>query len=280
MFARFIGGAVLLLCANVSAYGQSCVTQPLKAMTITSNYGMRYHPKFHIWRAHNGADLRAPMLTDVYAAQGGTVTYGGWMGGGGGNTVIVKNGSMETRYLHLSQVITTPGQTVSAGQKIALSGDTGEASTAPHLHFEVRDQGGAQPRDPRLYLCPRPSEVAGAGPEGAPDGSRPPTGSVASVPKSAPSGVPSKAQMIATQGEAFALDPEWKKQVYTITSAQTAFELLADLQAKRLETRARIASAEERLNAEMAIYLASELGSERATLEQHRQTLARSLGAR
>ena len=123
---------------------------PLKSTTITSPYGMRYHPVLHVWRLHNGVDFAAPMGTPVYAARAGTVTFVGPQGGGGNVITIDHGGGIETSYLHLSSFTDTRvGEKVSAGQRIALSGSTGY-STGPHLHFIVRIRGNTT--DPIPYL--------------------------------------------------------------------------------------------------------------------------------
>jgi len=52
-------------------------------------------------------------------------------------------------YGHASRILAEVGDTVQAGEVIALSGSTGR-STAPHLHFEVLHEG--QPIDPRSLV--------------------------------------------------------------------------------------------------------------------------------
>lgn len=56
---------------------------------------------------------------------------------------------LSTLYGHNSRLLAQVGQTVEAGDIIALSGSTGR-STGPHLHFEVRVDG--EQTDPRAYL--------------------------------------------------------------------------------------------------------------------------------
>lgn len=56
---------------------------------------------------------------------------------------------IETIYAHCSELKVKEGDRVSAGQIIAVTGNTGR-STGEHLHFEVRENGVAV--DPKLYL--------------------------------------------------------------------------------------------------------------------------------
>ena len=61
----------------------------------------------------------------------------GWNGGYGNYVVIKHTNGVQTLYGHLDSILVDQGQTVSKGQNIARSGNTGQ-STGPHLHFEVR----------------------------------------------------------------------------------------------------------------------------------------------
>lgn len=94
--------------------------------------------------AHKGVDVAAPVGTPTWAMADGVVVIAKPSGynGGYGKYVVIKhpNGS-QTVYGHLSQVDVRVGQNVSQGQQIGLSGNTGR-STGPHLHYEVRINGG------------------------------------------------------------------------------------------------------------------------------------------
>lgn len=94
------------------------------------------------WSGHLAIDIGVGIGMPVYAADHGVVVFSGWATGGYGNVVIVDHGNgYQTLYAHLSQTSVGCGQSVSRGQVIGRGGSTGN-STGPHLHFEVRYQGG------------------------------------------------------------------------------------------------------------------------------------------
>jgi murein DD-endopeptidase MepM/ murein hydrolase activator NlpD len=129
--------------------GKGIFASPIPGAAITSGFGSRVHPIYGDVRMHTGIDFRAAMGTTVRAAGAGKVVFAGAKGGYG-NTVIIDHGnSLATLYGHLSSIGVRVGQTVSKGQAIARSGSTG-ASTGPHLHFEVRENG--VPVNPMGYL--------------------------------------------------------------------------------------------------------------------------------
>jgi murein DD-endopeptidase MepM/ murein hydrolase activator NlpD len=110
---------------------------------VTSGFGLRWG------RMHEGIDIAVAEGTPVRAAGAGTVIYAGWMGGYG-NLVVVDHGNgLSTAYAHNSSLGVGVGQSVTAGQVVSYSGNTGN-STGPHVHFEVRVNGSAV--DPLGYL--------------------------------------------------------------------------------------------------------------------------------
>lgn len=117
---------------------------------VTSEFGNRRDPFTGERRGHTGMDLAVPTGTSVRAALPGTVTVSTYNRGGYGYYVMIDHGNgLSTLYGHNSQLLARVGQTVEAGDVIALSGSTGR-STGPHLHFEVRING--ERTNPRSYL--------------------------------------------------------------------------------------------------------------------------------
>ncbi|MEY8259701.1 M23 family metallopeptidase [Oscillospiraceae bacterium 50-60] len=117
---------------------------------VTSEFGYRKDPFTGERKGHSGMDLAVPTGTSVRAALPGTVTVSTYNQGGYGYYVMIDHGNgLSTLYGHNSQLLARVGQTVEAGDVIALSGSTGR-STGPHLHFEVRING--ERTNPRSYL--------------------------------------------------------------------------------------------------------------------------------
>ncbi|MBX7553756.1 M23 family metallopeptidase [Streptomyces sp. NPDC004232] len=127
---------------------------PVKKYTLSA----RFMQAGGMWQTkHSGLDFAVPTGTAVAAAHGGTVVKAGPNGAGDGpaygNAVVIRHGSgAYSQYAHLSRIDVKAGHAVKAGQRIALSGSTGN-STGPHLHFEIRttpNHGSAV--DPAAFL--------------------------------------------------------------------------------------------------------------------------------
>ena len=101
-------------------------------------------------RMHNGLDLRA-RYEDVYSMLPGTVTAAG-TSVAGGNYVTIDYGICTCSFLHLSKIGVVKGQRVSAGEKIAISGNTGKRTTGPHLHLSCKWSDTGKYFDPRILL--------------------------------------------------------------------------------------------------------------------------------
>lgn len=112
---------------------------PVKGYKLSA----RFAQAGNMWSAkHSGQDFAVKSGTAVVAAHGGTVVKAGGNGAGDGpaygNAVVIKHGNGTfSQYAHLSKVNVKAGQVVKTGQRIALSGNTGNSS-GPHLHFEIR----------------------------------------------------------------------------------------------------------------------------------------------
>ena len=105
---------------------------------ITSFFGWRHHPIAGVRRFHAGTDVAAATGTPVLAAFSGKVAMAEMLGGYGLTVILEHNeGTAETLYAHLSELLVRPGQEVHQGQVIGRVGNTGY-STGPHLHFEVK----------------------------------------------------------------------------------------------------------------------------------------------
>jgi murein DD-endopeptidase MepM/ murein hydrolase activator NlpD len=117
--------------------------RPVESTAISASYGQ----KGSVWAAgyHKGTDYPVPVGTAVYAAAEGTVSkahHGSGSHSFGLYVAIDHANGYTTIYAHLSQALVHPGDSVTKGQLIGKSGQSGNV-TGPHLHFEVRKNGVA-----------------------------------------------------------------------------------------------------------------------------------------
>ncbi len=90
--------------------------------------------------SHPGIDIAVPVGSTVRAAGSGVVETAGADSDYGMFVLLRHRDGYETMYGHASRLLVHEGDSVQAGQVIALSGSSGR-STAPHLHFEIRREG-------------------------------------------------------------------------------------------------------------------------------------------
>ncbi|MGJ8563152.1 MAG: M56 family metallopeptidase [Alphaproteobacteria bacterium] len=91
-------------------------------------------------KSHGGIDLASPRNTTINASAPGLVTYAKTKGKWGNMVKIKHKDGYETHYAHVGEICVDEGKTVNQGDPIGLVGSTG-ASSAPHLHFEIRQHG-------------------------------------------------------------------------------------------------------------------------------------------
>ena len=116
---------------------------------LSSRFGLRRYFNDQARAPHAGLDLAVASGTPIKASALGTVlaTDDYFFNG---KTVFIDHGNgLITMYCHLDKFEVEAGQTVSKGQLIGLSGQTGRA-TGPHLHWSVMLNG--EMVDPELFI--------------------------------------------------------------------------------------------------------------------------------
>ena len=118
-------------------------------VSLSNPFGGRWNPGGQGKTVHNGIDIPGTEGTAILAAADGTVTETGFDPERGNYLLIDHGNGLTTLYAACKEVDVSKGDAVKAGDEIAALGSTG-ASTGPHLHFEVRQDGEAQ--NPTAYF--------------------------------------------------------------------------------------------------------------------------------
>lgn len=106
--------------------------------------------EYNVALDHPYLDVAAPENTVVSAILNGTVISAGWDDATGYTIQIQHDNNLVSIYKHNSKLLLKVRDKVMAGTPIALVGNTGTLSNAPHLHFELWHKG--EPIDPAQYI--------------------------------------------------------------------------------------------------------------------------------
>lgn len=105
---------------------------------------------FDAGRGHFAIDLAATEGTPVRAFADGYVVFADWTHAGGHTVAVQHADGYLSVYKHNSRLLKRVGERVRVRETVALSGNTGEITSGPHLHFEIWRDGLAQ--DPAAVL--------------------------------------------------------------------------------------------------------------------------------
>ena len=106
--------------------------------------------KFDPAKAHYGIDIVGKPNSRIAAVLGGTVLFAGFTTETGNVIYIQHDNNLTSAYKHNAELLKKAGDRVSAGEAIAIIGNSGEQTTGPHLHFELWYSG--KPIDPEKYI--------------------------------------------------------------------------------------------------------------------------------
>ena len=106
--------------------------------------------EFDANQKHFGIDIAASPNESVLATLDGTVILATYTADTGYVIQVQHSQNLMSVYKHCGSLLKKVGDSVKAGEAIALVGNTGEKTTGPHLHFEIWNRGRAL--DPSKYI--------------------------------------------------------------------------------------------------------------------------------
>ena len=105
---------------------------------------------YNVQEKHFALDIVVAIDTPVKAAADGTVILAEWTTQTGYVIVVDHGNGLISAYKHNASLTKAQGDLVKAGEVIAISGNTGNLTTGPHLHFELWSDG--YPIDPTTFI--------------------------------------------------------------------------------------------------------------------------------
>ena len=106
--------------------------------------------RFNLENKHYGVDIAMPENSPVHSISEGIVVFSEWTTETGYVIIVEHLNGLTSIYKHNASIIKFQGEIVETGEIIGFTGNTGELTTGPHLHFELWFQG--EPVDPESYI--------------------------------------------------------------------------------------------------------------------------------
>ena len=105
---------------------------------------------YNLDEKHFAVDIVLTKDTPIKATADGTVILAEWTTQTGYVVIIDHGNGLISAYKHNASLTKSQGDLVKSGEVIAISGNTGELTTGPHLHFELWNDG--YPIDPTTFI--------------------------------------------------------------------------------------------------------------------------------
>lgn len=113
---------------------------------VTGTISEGYNPE----EKHYAVDIAVANDTPVKAVADGTVILAEWSVQTGYVVILDHGNGLISAYKHNKSLTKEQGELVKSGEVIAISGNAGELTTGPHLHFELWSNG--YPIDPTTFI--------------------------------------------------------------------------------------------------------------------------------
>lgn len=99
---------------------------------------------------HYAVDVVAKENEPIKTCLDGTVIFSSWTYDSGHVVAIQHSSNLTSFYKHCSVLLKKTGESIKAGEVVAIVGNSGELTTGPHLHFELWFNG--RPVNPEDYI--------------------------------------------------------------------------------------------------------------------------------
>lgn len=126
-----------------STVNRNSVTRNLEQLVLVPPLRGSVSADYDLASGHLGVDILAPKDSPVVATSDGVIIQADWTLETGNTIAIQHSGNLISFYKHNSALLKKTGEIVTAGEAIAIIGNSGTLSDGPHLHFEVWYNGHA-----------------------------------------------------------------------------------------------------------------------------------------